>query len=127
MKRKTEFFSSLNFFVYIIYDHSGVLIRGKGLKDQKNFRFTLTSDLALLRLLSRPTCLYDVVKELGYARSSAYCILHDYLDKGIVDVVAKEKLPSGLEKKYFKLTDTGFLLLDLTERIVKRYSRKEVE
>ena len=124
MKRKTEFFSSLNFFVYIIYDHSGVLIRGKGLKDQKNFRFTLTSDLALLRLLSRPTCLYDVVKELGYARSSAYCILHDYLDKGIVDVVAKEKLPSGLEKKYFKLTEDGIMLLELTERVLKRYSRK---
>jgi len=92
-----------------------------------NCRFTLTCDLALLRLLTKPTCLYQVVKELGYARSSAYCILRDYLDKGIVDVVAKEKLPCGLEKKYFKLTDDGFLLLELTERMVKRYSRKGAE
>ena len=92
-----------------------------------NCRFTLTCDLALLRLLTRPTCLYQVVKELGYARSSAHYILQDYLSKGLVEVVATEKLPSGLEKKYFKLTDTGFLVLDLTERIVKRYSRKEVE
>ena len=82
--------------------------------------------MALLRLLLRPTCLYRVVKELGYARSSAYCILRDYLDKGIVEVVAKEKLPSGLEKKYFKLTEDGIMLLELTERVLKRYSRKVV-
>lgn len=97
------------------------------LKEQENLRITLTCDLALLKLLSKPTCLYDVVKQLGYARSSAYCILQNYLEKGIVDVVAREKLPSGLEKKYFKLTETGLMLLEVAERIVKRYSPKGFE
>ena len=89
-----------------------------------NCRFTLTCDLALLRLLTRPTCLYQVVKELGYARSSAHYILQDYLSKGLVEVVATEKLPSGLEKRYFQLTEDGIMLLELTERLLKRYSRK---
>lgn len=95
------------------------------LKNRDDFRFTLTCDLALLRLLAEPVCLYSVVKELGYARSSAYSILQDYLKKGIIDVVAREQLPSGMEKRCYRLTSTGFLLLELTERIVQHYHRRE--
>ena len=115
----------MGFYLHHSKNSHGVYIR-RQLRDNENFRFTLTCDLALLRLLLRPTCLYRVVKELGYARSSAYCLLQDYLQKGIIDVVARERLPSGLEKRYYRLTDTGLLLLEVTERVVKSYFRKVV-
>jgi len=120
MKPKTESSPSIKSFRDIIEQKIGGIIA----RLKQNTRFTLNCDLRLLKLLSRPCTLYDIVKELGYARSSAHSVLHDYLEKGIVDIVAKQSLPCGLEKKYYKLTELGRMLLEVTEKVVEKYATR---
>lgn len=84
---------------------------------ERNYSFTLKCDLYLLKVLSEPTTVYDVIKKLDYPHSTAYNILQEYLDKGIIEQVKSEHLKSGLTKKYYRLTELGFSLLDVVERI----------
>ena len=94
-------------------------------KDEKNLRFfKLKCDLYLLRLMCQPTTIYDVMKKLGYANSTAYYRVHQYLDQGIIDNVKTERLPSGLMKRYYKLSDVGSSLLEVVERICENYRNR---
>lgn len=87
-------------------------------KDQEKLRFIkVKCDLYLLRLLSRPTTVYDTIKKLGYAHSTAYYALQQYLGYGIIENVKSERLPSGLTKRYFKLSNIGLSLLEVVESI----------
>lgn len=91
-------------------------------KDEDRVRFIkLKCDVYLLRLLSRPTTVYDVIRKMGYAHSSAYYTLRQYHEQGIIENVRTERLPSGLTKKYYKLTDIGLSLLYVVERIIENY------
>jgi len=75
-------------------------------------------DLNLLRKLSEPTTVYDVIKELKYPHSSAHSILKQYLRQGIIRKVKTERLKYGFGiKKYYVLTDLGFNLLSVLEKI----------
>jgi len=94
-------------------------------KGEERLRFIkLKCDLYLLRLMCQPTTIYDVMKKLGYANSSAYYRVHQYLDQGIIDNVKSEQLPSGLMKRYYKLSDVGSSLLEVVERISEKYGNK---
>jgi predicted transcriptional regulator len=77
----------------------------------------LKCDLYLLRLLTQPTTVYDVIRKLGYAHSTAYNMLQEYLRKGIIKRVGSELLKSGLVKKYYELSDTGSGLLYVLEKM----------
>lgn len=94
-------------------------------KGEKKLRFIkLKCDLWLLRLIRQPTTVYDVIKKLGYAHSSAYYMIQQYLDHGIIENVKSERLPSGLTKRFYKLSDVGLSLLEVVERISENYGNK---
>lgn len=94
-------------------------------KDEKKPRFIkLNCDLYLLRLMGQPTTIYDVIKKLGYANSSAYNIVRQYLRHSVIQEVKSERLSSGLTKRYYKLSDIGSSLLEVVERISKNYRNR---
>ena len=94
-------------------------------KGEEKFRvIKLKCDLYLLRLMCQPTTIYDVIKKLGYPNSTAHHRLRQYLDQGIVENVKSERLPSGLVKKYYKLSDIGSSLLEVVERISENYRNR---
>jgi predicted transcriptional regulator len=87
-------------------------------KVEKKLRFiNLKCDLYLLRLLTQPTTVYDVIRKLGYAHSTAYNTLQDYLQLGIIKKVGSERLKSGLVKKLYTLSDTGLSLLYVLQKL----------
>jgi hypothetical protein len=87
-------------------------------KSKERF-IALKCDLYLLRKLGEAKTLYDIVKELDYPRSSAYNVIHEYLLLGIIDEIRSEKLKSGLTKRYYKLSELGYELLEILEKITK--------
>lgn len=84
---------------------------------ERNYKFTLKCDLYLLRMLSEPATVYDVIKKLDYPHSTAYYRLQEYLSKGIIEETKSERLKSGLTKRYYELTELGFSLLDVVEKM----------
>lgn len=74
-------------------------------------------DIELLRFLSKPVTVYQVIRSLGYPHSSAYSILKQYVELGIVRNVKSEPYRTGLKKKYYMLTNLGMNLLDVLEKI----------
>jgi len=89
---------------------------------ERNYRFALRCDLYLLRLLSEPTTVYDVIKKLDYPHSTAYEMLQEYLNQGIIKETKSERLKSGLTKRQYRLTDLGFGLLEIAEKISNNMS-----
>jgi DNA-binding PadR family transcriptional regulator len=47
-------------------------------------------------------------------------ILQEYLEKGIIKVIREETTARIYRKKYYQLTETGVLLLELAEMLEKR-------
>lgn len=91
-------------------------------KGENKLRFIkLKCDLYLLRLMCRPTTIYDVIKKLGYANSTAYNTVQEYLRQGIIKNVKSERLPSGLVKRHYKLSDLGLGLLEVVERMSENH------
>jgi predicted transcriptional regulator len=87
-------------------------------KAERKLRFVnLKCDVYLLRLLTEPTTVYDVIRKLGYAHSTAYNTLQEYLRQGIIEKVGSEPLKSGLVKKYYRLKDAGLGLLYVLEKL----------
>lgn len=78
----------------------------------------------LLRKLSEPTTVYDVIKKLNYPNATAYARIQEYLRQGVIQEVKSERLPSGLVKRYYKLSDIGSSLLEVVERIGENYRNK---
>jgi len=73
-------------------------------------------DLKILKKLEKPTTIYSLIK-LGYAHSTAYYLLKDYEEKGLVEVNI-EKSDSGLGyKKVYTLSSIGRELLELVEKL----------
>jgi predicted transcriptional regulator len=70
-------------------------------------------------MLERPTTVYDIVTELGYANSTAHKMLKDYLNQGIVYVETRRvKFGFGI-KKLYRLTDLGLELLRILEKLAE--------
>ena len=68
--------------------------------------------------MQKPTTVYDIIKELGYPHSSAYNIIQEYLEQGIIHHFKTVKVRFGIGfKKYYMLTDLGLNLLNLLEKI----------
>lgn len=89
-------------------------------KAERKLRFVnLKCDPYLLRRLAQPTTVYDVIKKLGYPHSTAYTMLQDYLDKGIIEQTRSERLKSGLTRRYYELTDLGSDLLEIVEKMTR--------
>jgi len=84
----------------------------------------LKCDLELLRLLKQPTSVYDVIVKLDYPRSSAHRLLKEYSSMGIIDVVERRKLKSGLTKVLYRINDLGLELLYILERLSENCKRK---
>ena len=74
-------------------------------------------DLESLRLLKQPASVYDVITKLDYPHSSAHRLLKEYAEMGIIEVVERKKLASGLTKTLYKLNELGLELLYLLERL----------
>jgi len=74
-------------------------------------------DLKMLRMLSEPTTVYDVIKKLNYPHSSAHSLLQQYLRQGIISSIRIERYRSGLNKRYYMLTELGNRLLSLLEKV----------
>jgi predicted transcriptional regulator len=89
-------------------------------KAERKSRFVnLKCDLYLLRRLTQPTTVYDVIKKLNYPHSTAYTMLQEYLHEGIIEQARSEHLKSGLTKRYYKLTDLGTDLLEIVEKMTR--------
>lgn len=97
-------------------------------KAERKHRFIdLRCDLYLLRLLTQSTTVYDVIRKLGYAHSTAYNTLQEYLRQGIIEKAGSEPLKSGLVKKYYKLNEAGLGLLYVLEKMNENCVAKSAE
>jgi DNA-binding PadR family transcriptional regulator len=67
--------------------------------------------------MRQDTTIYDIIKKLDYAHSTAYNTVQEYLRNGIIENVKSEPLPSGLTKKSYRLSEIGSSLLYVMEKI----------
>ena len=63
----------------------------------------------LLSLKDKEKTLYELQKEFGSA--SIHSVLKEMAGMGVIVVVREEKLPNGLTKKWYSVTDLGERLL----------------
>lgn len=86
----------------------------------KRFK-TIRYELGILKSLEEPATLYDILKRTHIPQSSIHLILCHYLSKGIIKVVREE--PTRVKrymKKYYQLTDSGYLLLKLAKMLERQ-------
>lgn len=116
---ETEAYSLIFFLFMLVLSLSGDRITKTIYRTtERKLRFIkLKCDIYLLRMLSQPTTIYDVIKKLGYSNSRAYNTLQEYLSYGIIDLVGSQRLKSGLVKKFYKLNDLGLELLYVLEKL----------
>ena len=75
-------------------------------------------DLEILKTLREPVTLYDIFTRIHYPESSVHLILREYLRKGIIRIVKEEPMRvKRYTKKYYQLTEAGYLLLKLATTI----------
>lgn len=123
---KTAIPTLINYFLLLPHFCLGDFISLRAIKQgRRRYLNSIKYDIKLLSRLQNPTTCYDLIKEFGYAHSSAHGILQDYLRQEIIKTVKTEKIEYGIGfKRYYRLTDLGFDLFNILEKINKNRMNK---